>query len=47
MLLNGKISDVRFYSTCLSANDINILYKSPISIANNSSILTIGEFVEG
>ena len=43
---NGKISDVRIYSTALSADDILELYHTPISLSHNGTLLTQGEYVE-
>jgi hypothetical protein len=42
----GNISDVRIYATALSAEDIQALYNAPVSIANNGTMITQGEFVE-
>lgn len=42
----GKASDIRFYTTALSADDILVLYNTPISIANNGTLLTQGEISE-
>ena len=39
-------SDFRLYSTCLSEEDIKKLYHIPVSISNNNSMLTQGEFIE-
>lgn len=44
--LNGKMSDVRFYATCLSDADILALYNTPISLSSNGTLLTQGEFME-
>lgn len=44
--LIGSLSDFRLYTTCLSADDARQLYNAPVSIANNGSMLTQGEFVE-
>lgn len=35
---NGKISDVRIYSTALSAEDVKALYNTPISIDNHKNL---------
>ena len=43
---NGQISDFRIYSTALSADDILELYHTPISLSNNGTLLTQGEYVE-
>ena len=43
---NGMISDVRVYTTALSADDILALYHTPTSIANNGTLLTQGEISE-
>jgi len=45
-MFNGKLSDFRVYSTALSADDILELYHTPISLSNNGTILTQGEYVE-
>lgn len=42
----GNVSDVRIYATALSAEDIQTLYNAPVSVANNGTMLTQGEFVE-
>lgn len=34
----GKLSDFRIYATCLSASDIQQLYNTPISLANNGTL---------
>ena len=44
--LRGSLSDFRLYTTCLSADAVKQLYNTPVSIANNGSMLTQGEFVE-
>ena len=43
---NGYISDFRLYATALSATDIQALYNAPISITNNGTLMTQGEFKE-
>lgn len=42
----GLISDFRIYATALSANQIKRLYNTPVSLSNNGTLLTQGEFVE-
>lgn len=42
----GKASDIRFYATALSADDILALYNTPASIASNGTLLTQGEISE-
>lgn len=42
----GKLSDFRVYATALSADDVMALYHTPISLANNGTLLTQGEYVE-
>ena len=42
----GKISDFRWYATALTAEDIKELYNTPITITNNGTLLTQGEFKE-
>lgn len=42
----GKMSDVRFYATCLSEADILALYNTPISLSSNGTLLTQGELTE-
>lgn len=44
--LNCFISDVRIYTTALSADDVLTLYNTPTSIANNGTLLTQGEILE-
>lgn len=43
---NGMISDVRVYTTALSADDILDLYHTPASITNNGTLMTQGELSE-
>ena len=43
---NGFMSDFRFYKTALSADDILELYHTPMTLANNGTLLTSGEFQE-
>lgn len=43
---SGYISDVRIYATALSASDIKELYNTPVSISNNGTLITKGEFIE-
>ena len=42
----GHLSDVRFYTTALSAADVLELYHAPITLANNGTLLTQGEYEE-
>ena len=42
----GNISDFRLYTTCLSSDVVKSLYDTPISISNNSTLFTQGEFIE-
>lgn len=42
----GHLSDVRFYTTCLSPSDILELYHTPETLSHNGTLLTQGEFVE-
>ena len=44
--INGQISDFRAYVTELSEDDILALYHTPISLANDGTLLTQGEYVE-
>lgn len=46
-MYRGCLSDFRIYTTVLSADDILALYNAPVSIANNGTMFTQGEFVEG
>ena len=39
-------SDFRLYATALSAEDIQQLYNTPVSVANTGAMMTQGEFVE-
>ena len=41
-----KLSDFRIYATALSADDVMTLYHTPISLANNGTLLPQGEYVE-
>lgn len=41
-----KLSDVRFYYTTLTDDDILELYNTPISLSNNGTLLTQGEYEE-
>ena len=41
-----NFSDFRIYTTALSASDILALYNTPISLSNNGTLLTQGEYVE-
>lgn len=43
---NCLMSDFRVYATCLSDADIKELYNTPVSIANNGTMLVAGEIVE-
>lgn len=43
---NGKVSDFRLYCTALSAQDIQELYNTPVSLTNSGTFITQGEFVE-
>ena len=45
-IFNGQLSDFRIYATALSADAIKELYNTPVSIANNGTMLTHGELVE-
>lgn len=42
----GNMSDVRIYATALSADDVLELYHAPISLSNNGTLMTQGEYVE-
>ncbi len=42
----GLISDFRIYKTALSADDILELYHTPITLSNNGTLMTQGEYVE-
>lgn len=44
--LNGSISDFRIYATALSAQDIQELYNTPVSLSNTGTLMTQGEFIE-
>lgn len=43
---NIYYSDIRFYNTILSAQDIQDLYNAPIKIAKSGTLITNGEVVE-
>lgn len=43
---NGKLSDFRIYAKALSASQVLELYNAPVSISNNGTLITKGEFVE-
>lgn len=43
---NASYSDFRLYVTALSADDILELYHTPITLSNNGTLLTQGEYVE-
>lgn len=43
---NGFMSDFRFYKTPLSEDDVLELYHTPISLPNNGTLMTQGEYVE-
>lgn len=43
---DGFVSDFRIYSTALSADDVLDLYHTPITLTNNGTLMTQGEFVE-
>lgn len=42
----GLISDFRIYKTALSADDILELYHTPVTLSNNGTLMTQGEYVE-
>lgn len=42
----GSLSDLRIYVTPLSEDDVLELYHAPISLANNGTLMTQGEYVE-
>lgn len=42
----GFLSDFRVYSTALSASDILELYHTPVTLSNNGTLMTQGEYVE-
>jgi len=42
----GLMSDFRIYATALSADDVMELYHTPITLSNNGTFLTQGEYVE-
>ena len=42
----GSLSDLRIYVTALSADDVLELYHAPISLSNNGTLMTQGEYVE-
>lgn len=43
---DNTYSDLRAYATALSAEDVLALYNAPMSLANNGTLLTQGEFSE-
>lgn len=43
---NGKLSDFRIYAKALSDSQVLELYNAPVSISNNGTLITKGEFVE-
>lgn len=43
---NGSISDFRIYTTALSAQDVQELYNTPVSLSNTGTLMTQGEFIE-
>lgn len=43
---DGEISDFRVYATALSSTDIESLYNTSASIANNGTLLVSGEVIE-
>lgn len=45
-LFTGKVSDVRIYYTTLTDDQVSRLYNTPVSLSNNGTLLTQGEFVE-
>lgn len=42
----GQLSDIKYYTTALSDEDIKLLYEAPVSITNNGSLMTQGEIIE-
>lgn len=44
--VSGNISDFRIYATVLTDDDILSLYNTPMTLANNGTLLTQGEFSE-
>lgn len=44
--LNGSISDFRIYTTAISAQDVQELYNTPVSLSNTGTLMTQGEFIE-
>ena len=42
----GSLSDFRIYATCLTADQVLQMYNTPVSLTNNSTLLTHGEFIE-
>lgn len=43
---NGKLSDFRIYAKALTDSQILELYNTPVSISNNGTMITKGEFIE-
>lgn len=43
---HGKLSDFRIYAKALSTSQVMELYNTPVSISNNGTLITKGEFVE-
>ena len=42
----GLMSDFRIYATALSVDDIIELYHTPVTLSNNGTLMTQGEYVE-